>query len=134
MEEKKEKKGSRQGERVMAPKKLKLLVLVVNKTKADFYIDFLQSFEVNMQMQMHAMGTAGSEMLHYLGLEESEKRVIFSIIREDRAEEAMRGLEEKFSTLRGGKGIAYTVPLSSVAGVAIYQFLSNHQAVGKEKK
>ena len=124
----------KENNRVVAPKRLKLLVLVVNQNKADYYIDFLQGFEVNMQLQVHAQGTAGSEMLHYLGLEDSEKRVIFSIIREDRAEEAMRGLEEKFSTLRGGKGIAYTVPLSSVAGVAIYQFLSNHQAVGKEKK
>lgn len=127
MEDNKKRK-SRSAERTIAPKKLKLLVLVVNQNKADFYIDFLQTFEVNMQMQMHAQGTAGSEMLHYLGLEESEKRVIFSIIREDRAPDAMKALEEKFSTLRGGKGIAYTVPLSSVAGVAIYQFLSNHQS------
>ena len=126
MEDNKKKK-SKSAERTLAPKKLKLLVLVINKNKADFYMDFLQSFEVNMQMQMHAQGTAGSEMLHYLGLEESEKRVLFSLIREDRAEEAMKALEEKFSTLRGGKGIAYTVPLSSVAGGAIYQFLSNHR-------
>ena len=124
----------KENNRVVAPKRLKLLVLVVNQNKADYYIDFLQGFEVNMQLQVHAQGTAGSEMLHYLGLEESEKRVIFSVIREDRAEEAMRGLEEKFATLRGGKGIAYTVPLSSASGVAIYQFLSNHRSAGKEKK
>ena len=127
MEDNKKRK-IRSAERAIAPKKLKLLVLVVNQNKADFYIDFLQNFEVNMQLQMHAQGTAGSEMLHYLGLEESEKHVIFSIIREDRADDAMKALEEKFSTIRGGKGIAYTVPLSSVAGVAIYQFLSNHQS------
>ena len=126
MEDNKKKK-IKSAERAIAPKKLKLLVLVVNTNKADFYTDFLQSFEVNMQMQMHAKGTAGSEMLHYLGLEESEKRVLMGIIREDRADEAMKALEEKFATLRGGKGIAYTIPLSSVAGVAIYQFLSNHR-------
>ena len=126
MEDNKKKK-IKSAERTIAPKKLKLLVLVVNTNKADFYTDFLQSFEVNMQMQMHAKGTAGSEMLHYLGLEESEKRVLMGIIREDRADEAMKALEEKFATLRGGKGIAYTIPLSSVAGVAIYQFLSNHR-------
>lgn len=126
MEENKKKK-SKSADRTIAPKKLKLLVLVVNNNKADFYMDFLQSFEVNMLLQMHAEGTAGSEMLHYLGLEESEKRVLFGIIREDIANEAMTALEEKFSALRGGKGIAYTVPLSSVAGVAIYQFLSNHR-------
>jgi hypothetical protein len=47
----------------------------------------------------------------------------------------MQTLKEKFETVRGGKGIAYTIPLSSVAGVAIYQFLSNNRrTVGKEKK
>lgn len=127
MEDNKKKKP-KTSDRTLAPKKLKLLVVVVNKNKADFYIDYLQSFDANLQVQMHAAGTAGSEMLHYLGLEESEKRVIFSIIREDLAIDAMKGLEEKFATLRGGKGIAYTVPLSSVAGVAIYQFLSNHRS------
>ena len=127
MEDNKKKKA-KTSDRTVAPKKLKLLVVVVNKNKADFYIDYLQSFDANLQVQMHAAGTAGSEMLHYLGLEESEKRVIFSIIREDVARDAMKGLEEKFATLRGGKGIAYTVPLSSVAGVAIYQFLSNHRS------
>lgn len=128
------KKRPKQSERAVAPKALKLLVTVVNKNKADFYIDLLHSFEVNLQLQMRAQGTAGSEMLHYLGLEESEKRVIFSIIREDRAAEALRVLEEKFSTVRGGKGIAYTVPLTGVIGVAIYQFLSNNRRTAKEKK
>ena len=128
------KKKARTADRALTPKKLKLLVTVVDKGKSDFYIDLLHTMEANLQLKLSAQGTAGSEMLHYLGLEDSEKRVIFSVIREDRAEEAMRGLEEKFATLRGGKGIAYTVPLSSTSGVAIYQFLSNHRSAGKEKK
>jgi hypothetical protein len=36
-------------------------------------------------------------------------------------------LEEKFTTIKDGKGIAFTVPMSSVIGVAIYRFLSNHR-------
>lgn len=128
------KKKSKTTDRSLTPKKLKLLVTVVNKNKAEFYVDFLQQYEINLQLQMRAMGTAGSELLHYLGLEESEKQVIFSIVREDQAPAALRGLEEKFSTLKGGKGIAYTVPLSSAMGVAIYQFLSNNQMLGKDKK
>ncbi len=128
------KKRAKANERAIAPKALKLLVTVVNHSKTDFYIDLLESFEVNMQMQMHASGTAGSELLHYLGLEQSEKSVIFSLIREDMAPLALKTLEEKFKTVRGGKGIAYTVPLSSVTGVAIYQFLSNNRRTAKEKK
>ena len=111
----------------VAPKKLKLLITVVNKNKAEFYMDYLQEFEINMQMSMRARGTADSDLLHYLGLEDSEKRVLFSLIREDMAPAALKGLEEKFATVRDGKGIAYTVPLSSVAGAAIYQFLTNNR-------
>ena len=114
--------------------KLKLLIVVVNRNRADFYTDFLQSFEVNLQLKMNARGTANSELLHYLGLEESEKRVLFALIREDQAAPALQALDEKFRTPRGGKGIAYTVPLSGVAGVAIYQFLSNNRRMAKEKK
>ena len=39
-------------------------------------------------------------------------------------------LEEKFKTVKGGKGIAYTVPMTSTIGVAIYQFLSNTTSGG----
>ncbi len=109
-----------------APQKLKLLFLIVNRSKAEFYMDFLQSFAVNLQFSSAANGTANTEMLSYLGLADSDKTVILAIIREDRSKEALQQLEEKFRTIKNGKGIAYTVPLTSVIGVATYQFLSNN--------
>ncbi len=109
----------------IAPRKLKLLVTVVNRAKAEFYADFLQSFEINFQTAMAASGTAGAETLRMLGLSDSDKTVIFSVIREDMAPRALEALEEKFKTIRGGKGIAYTIPMTGTIGVAIYQFLSN---------
>ena len=115
-------------------KKLKLLITVVNRKKTEFFMDFLQGFEVNAQMSMLAQGTARSDTLHLLGLEDADRSVIFSLIREDKAEEILRGLEGKFATVRGGKGIACTVPLSSVIGVAIYRFLSNNRTFGVEEK
>ena len=108
-------------------KKLKLLVTIVNRKKTEFYLDYLTGFEVNFQTAVAAQGTASSDMMYLLGLAESDKSVIFSILREDRAEEAMQGLDEKFHNLRGGKGIAFTVPLTGVIGVAIYRFLSNNR-------
>ncbi len=117
-----------QAERMSAPRKLKLLVTVVNRNKAEFYADFLQSFEVNMQLITNAEGTASKETLHYLGLVETDKAVIFSVIREDRAGEILSALEHKFKTIKNGKGIAFTTPMTGTIGVAIYQFLSNTQA------
>ena len=68
-------------------KKLKLLVTVVNRNKTEFFIDFIGGFEANLQLSVLAQGTAKSETLHLLGLEDSDKSVIFSVIREDKAEE-----------------------------------------------
>ena len=109
-------------------KKLKILITVVNRNKTEFYMDLLQNYQINFQTSVLAQGTAKSETLSLLGLEDSDKSVIFSVIREDNAMEALHALEDKFQTVRNGKGIAFTVPMSSVIGVAIYRFLSNHKS------
>lgn len=108
------------------PLKLKLLVTVVNRAKAEFYMDYLQSnFQVNFQTVFAAEGTADSETLRMLGLSDSSKCVIYSVIREDQAHAALEGLEERFASIKNGKGIACTVPLTGTVGVAIYRFLGN---------
>ena len=117
-----------------APQRLKLLITVVNREKVEFYMDLLQSFEVNMQFTASARGTATTDLLHMMGLEESAKSVIFSVIREDRAKDALRALEERFATIKRGKGIAYTVPLSGMIGVSLYQFFCNNRRTVKEEK
>ena len=115
-------------------KKLKLLITVVNRSKTEFFMDFLGGFEVNFQLSTPAQGTAKSETLHLLGLEDSDKSVIFSVVREDKAEEILHALEDKFHSLRGGKGIAFTTPLTSVIGVTVYRFLSNNKSIKEETK
>lgn len=118
-------KQKKNGGALRAPHKMQLLFTVVNRKKAEFYTDLLQNFEVNMQLALSASGTAGSSMMELLGLTDLEKTVIISVIRRDKAAEALAALEEKFRTVKNGKGIAYTVPMTSTIGVAIYQFLSN---------
>ena len=108
-----------------APKKLMLLFTIVNRNKAEFYVDVLQKFEINMQIILAANGTADTRIQSLFGLTNTEKSVIVSVIRRDKCQSAMSELEEKFRTVKGGKGIAYTVPMTSTIGVAIYQFLSN---------
>lgn len=108
-----------------SPHKLKILITVVNRQKTEFYTDFIQTFEANIQLVLAASGTANEEILNYLGLSANEKSVIISVIRDDREKELLSALEERFRTIRNGKGIAYTIPMSSTIGVAIYQFLSN---------
>ena len=129
-DDKKEKRAStRRGtaESKLLPPKLKLLVTVVDRKKAEFYLDYLQDFEVNMQLATAAEGTASTEMLRYLGLADNDKAVLVSVIQEKREEEILSFLSDKFRTVKNGKGIAFTVSMSSVIGVAIYRFLSNSE-------
>lgn len=106
--------------------KLKLLFTVVDRQKTEFYLDVLSQYEINFQIVTAGKGTASSELVKLLGLN-TQKSVILSVIREDRAEEILNCLEDKFASIRGGKGIAFAVPLSSVIGVRSYQFLGNNR-------
>ena len=111
--------------------KLELMITIVNRNKADFYMDLIQSFEVNMQLAIPAQGTANAEIKSILGLVETDKTVIFSVIREENSTHALNAIEEKFQTIKNGKGIAYTIPLTSVIGVSIFGFLSNNRMTVK---
>ena len=111
-----------------AIKKLKLLFTVVDRPKGEFYLDVISQFDVNCQMVMGGLGTAASELVELLGLE-PHKAVILSVVREDKVDQILNTLEDKFATIRNGKGIAFAVPLSSVIGVNLYRFLSDRREV-----
>ena len=107
-------------------KKLKLIITVVDRPKGEFYMDVIGGFEVNCQMLLSGQGTARSELVDLLGLN-PEKAVILSVAREDMVPKIMNTLDEKFETVRNGKGVAFAIPLSSIIGVNLYQFMSNNR-------
>lgn len=107
-------------------KKLKLLFTVVDREKAEFYLDVLSQFDVNFQMTVPGTGTANSEIISLLGLN-IHKAVLFSVVREDQVDAVMNCLEDKFETIKNGQGISFAVPLSSVIGVNLYRFMSDNR-------
>lgn len=119
------KNASVQKQAAVAPDKLVLLVTVVNREKSEYFLDLIQSFHCNFQFSALAVGTAQKA----LGLltPDVDKTVLFSVLTQENAKSALQALERKFATIRGGKGIAYTVPLTSTIGVLIYRFLSNKE-------
>ena len=115
--------------------RLKLMITVVGRNKAEYYLDLIQSFNVNMQLVAMANGTANAKMLGLLGLSDNnEKAVILSFIQESKIPQAHAALEEKFNSIKDGKGISFTVPLTSVIGALIYGFLSDNKLMVKESK
>lgn len=112
--------------------KLELLFAVVHNKKVAYFSSLIQSHQANLQLTTAAKGTTHL-ILNYLGLTERPKSMIVSVVREDQVGDLIELLDETFKKGKDYKGIAYTVPLSSVIGTLVYGFLSNDKRTVKEE-
>ena len=119
--------------RHVAPTRLELLITVVPRNKAGFYMDLIQSYDVNMQVAVPAQGTADREILRYLGLTDIDKTAIFSVVREDQLDALTETLAQKFRSIKNGEGIAASVPFTSMIGTLLFGFLSNDRRAVREE-
>ena len=108
-----------------APRKLSILFTIVDRRKCDFYFDILQGFDVNYQVVLYGKGTAPNEIQTLLGLTNSDKAVIVSVVQNDYIKEILALYEDKYFKLKNGKGIAFSVSMSSMIGKMAYEYLSN---------
>ena len=106
--------------------KPKLLITIVDRNKTEFYYDFIASLGSNMQIITHGEGTNNNQTLNLMGLNKN-KGVIFSIISEEKQTHILERLEQRFNEIKGGKGIAIVVSLTSVIGVNLYQFMIDNR-------
>ncbi len=107
-------------------KTAKLFITIVDRNKVEFYTDVLSQFESNLQLVMYGNGTANNATLELLGLN-NEKGIIFSVIRDDLVKQVKDTLDDKFKSIRNGKGVSVIVPISSVMGKSLYQFMINNR-------
>ena len=118
--------------RNIAPMKLELLLAIVQNDKAAFYSSLIQSHQANLQLTVPAKGTTHL-ILDYLGLTEKPKSLVMSVVRADQAAGLIELLDQTFRKGKGYKGIAFTVPMTSVIGTLVYGFLSNDKRTVKEQ-
>ena len=111
--------------------KLELLAAIVHNDKANYFTSLIQSHKANIQLTLPAKGTTHL-ILDYLGLTERPKSLILSVVRADKAVSLINLLNDTFKKGANYKGVAFTVPLSSVIGTLAYGFLSNDKRTVKE--
>lgn len=118
--------------RNIAPMKLELLLAVVHNDKAAYYSSLIQSHQANLQLTVPAKGTTHL-ILNYLGLTERPKTLIASVVRADQSERLISLLDDLFKKGKDYKGVAFTIPMTSVIGTLVYGFLSNDKRTVKEE-
>ena len=118
--------------RNIAPMKLELLLAVVHNDKAAYFSSLIQSHKANLQLTVPAKGTTHL-ILDYLGLTEKPKSLVMSVVRADKAASLIDLLDQTFKKGKNYKGVAFTVPMTSVIGTLVYGFLANDKRTVKEK-
>lgn len=119
--------------RNIAPMKLEVVMAIVHNDKAAYFTSLIQSYQANVHLTIPAQGTTHL-ILNYLGLIERPKSLILSVVRADESAKLIELLDQTFKKGKNYKGIAFTVPMTSVIGTLVYGFLSNDKRTVKEKE
>lgn len=111
-----------------------LMTTIVDRKVAKKYSELYKENEQHVMFVTLGSGTAANEILDYLGLENTEMAVIFSVQEESAWQKIKRQLQQKLKIDAPGGGIAFTIPLSSIGGKKTLQFLLEGQNYQKEEE
>lgn len=106
---------------------LYFMMTIAERKRLPEFIALYQENGTEVSFVTLGYGTAEKDVLHYLGLGSTEKAVGFSLVTGETWREIKHALERKLQIDVPGKGIAFTVPLSSIGGKRELAFLTKGQ-------
>ena len=107
-------------------------IIVLKNSKK--YIDLYKKDKLEVMYITLGEGTARGDILDYLGLEASEKMVIFNFVQQHDWMLTKKDLQRKLQSDAPGEGIAFLVPLSSIGGKRTLQFLLDRQELPESEE
>ena len=104
--------------------RLYLMITITNRVMgATHFLDFYRAFGAPVVFTALGRGTASNDILNTLGLEATEKSVMFSVVTPAVKDVLMRELVDTMRIDRPGSGIAVCLHLSSVGGRTALNYL-----------
>ena len=104
---------------------LKLVVIIVPEGQESAIIDILNGLEISVAFISRAKGTATSDFYDVMGIGESSKQVVISLVKESLWPQLKEKLAVRFSVSAWSKGIAFMTSLTALSGVSAYKMLTN---------
>lgn len=91
---------------------LRLLTLIVAQNDVGKAAQIIEKHYVPVQYLCIGQGTATSEMMDYLGLGISEKRILISVVSDNQAGNIFEELKLELKLNKPNQGVAFTLPIS----------------------
>ena len=98
-------------------KRAKLLVCIIRKEDEIALTEVCNECCVSLHFSSIGYGTATSHYMSYLGLDEIEKRVVYSLIPNYCQSQVLRAINKRLKLYLMGNGIAFTIPLSGISSI-----------------
>lgn len=102
-----------------------LMITITDRSRRETFVRWYQSQGIPLVLSAHGYGTATTEILDYLGLEATEKTVLFCV--GARSPKLVRRAAKDLWLDIPGRGILMTVPISSIGGVSVKEYLLQGQ-------
>ena len=106
---------------------LYFMTTITDRSKAKKFVELYRRHGVDVTFSTLGDGTAVSETLDSLGLEQAEKGIVFSVVTRTTWKKIKASLEKEIKIDVPGTGIAFLIPLSSIGGKKPLFFLTEHQ-------
>ena len=112
------------------------LVTITDRHSTDAFLALYEEHGITVSLRTVGAGTAVRETLSTLGLEQTEKAVLFAMITAETwpgldivgmRDGLQKDLRRKMRIDVPGTGIAFIIPVSSIGGKRALQFLTEHQ-------
>ena len=113
---------------------LYMMTTIVDRKIVNKFNDLYEENNLNVHLWALGLGTASNDILDYLGLDNPEKAVAFSVIQEASWINLKKQLQKKLQIDAPGGGIAFITPLSSIGGTKALQFLLETQDYQKQEE
>lgn len=122
-------------------RRVKLLVGIIAKEDEMAYTDACNACATALHVSGLCNGTARTSYLSYFGLDEIEKRIVFSLVPDNAERAVLSSIGKRLKLALPGRGVAFTIPLSGISsliGAAILsgaeKYEKNSFKTKKEKK
>lgn len=108
--------------------KMYLFVTITKRADSDEFTDFFKANEISVIYSTPCTGTAREKTLALFGIEQSLKTVHYCVVTENKKNELIKNLTKDMAIDLPDRGIAISVPLTSIGGrYALKAFAEGHE-------
>ncbi len=97
------------------------LTAIINPKRSKQFEQFFIENKTPLLLWTNGRGTASSDILDYLGIGESDKDIVFTVLSQAKAKRVLKNMDKKMQLYIPGNGVAFTIPLCSFAGMTALQ-------------